>query len=350
MKNITRFLTFLLPVQIIGIYFLSQHSEWIETYYSNGFYPYYSHFLRFLFGKISFSIGDICYTILTIYILMQLWNFIKNRRFCLYRFLSFFSVIILLFYANWGLNYYREPIEKRLHFKNPKYTLEELVSFTEKLIQKTNKVHLQLVKNDTLAVQKTLSDKELLKEAQTSYNHFFNIHPNLKVKGLSYKNSLFSLPLSYTGFSGYLNPFTGEAQINKNIPMNGKPATICHEMAHQTGIAFENEANFMAYLVTTNSKNPFYQYSGYTLGLAYCLRNLQRNGYQQYPDLIKKINKGILKDWRQRRKHWAKYDNDSQKYFSITYDTFLKINQQDDGIISYGKMVRLILNYEKSLQ
>ncbi|MBS9767344.1 MAG: DUF3810 domain-containing protein [Flavobacteriaceae bacterium] len=347
MKNTAKFLTFLLPVQIIGIYFLSQHSEWVEIYYSSKFYYYYSYFMRFLFGEIPFSVGDICYAVLAIYILMQLWNFIKNRRFCLYRFVAFFSVIMLLFYANWGLNYYREPIEKRLHFENPKYTLEELVSFTEKLIEKTNKTHLQLVGNDTIAVQKKLSNKELLKEAQKAYQQLFKVYPNLKVAELSYKNSLFSIPLAYSGFSGYLNPFTGEAQINECTPMNSKPATICHEMAHQTGIAFENEANFLAYLATTNSKNVFYQYSGYTLGLAYCLRNLHKNRYQQYPQLLKKINKGIVKDWEQRQKHWAKYDNNSQEYFSKTYDAFLKLNQQNEGIVSYGQMVRLILNYER---
>ncbi len=344
---LSKLATFLLPVQVVAIFFLSQHSEWVETYYSNYFYHYYSLFLRFLFGEIPFSVGDIGYILLVIYIIMQLWQFLKNRRFSIYKLGAFISVIVFLFYANWGLNYYREPIEKRLHFDNPKYTLEELVSFTEKLIKKTNETHLKLVKNDTLLVQKNLSDKELLELSQKAYQKLFKKHPVLETSELSYKNSLFSTPLSYAGFSGYLNPFTGEAQINKNTPMNGKAVTACHEMAHQTGIAFEDEANFLAYLATTQSDDLFYQYSGYTFGLGYCLGNLRRNGYQQYNILIKQINKGILKDWEERGNHWKKYKNKSQKYFSKSYDQFLKLNQQSNGITSYRKVVKLILNYER---
>ncbi len=50
------------------------------------------------------------------------------------------------------------------------------------------------------------------------------------------------------GFAGYLNPITNEAQVNALIPKNNYPATICHEIAHQVGIASESEANFVGYL------------------------------------------------------------------------------------------------------
>jgi hypothetical protein len=64
---------------------------------------------------------------------------------------------------------------------------------------------------------------------------------------LSTKKSLISLPLTYMGFSGYLNPFTNEAQVNYLGPMYTFPTTTCHEMAHQLGFASETECNLLAF-------------------------------------------------------------------------------------------------------
>ena len=50
------------------------------------------------------------------------------------------------------------------------------------------------------------------------------------------------------GFSGYLNPFTNEAQVDILIPKYQLPTTASHEVAHQLGYAAENEANFIGIL------------------------------------------------------------------------------------------------------
>ena len=56
-------------------------------------------------------------------------------------------------------------------------------------------------------------------------------------------------------FLGYYNPFTGEAQVNTNVPAFVIPFTTCHEMAHQIGYASESEASFVGFLVIRNSNN-----------------------------------------------------------------------------------------------
>lgn len=346
-KSIYKFFTYFFIVEVILVVFASKNVAVVESYYSSNFYVHYATFLRFLLGKIPFSVGDICYVLLVLYILQSVWKVVKNRTFSFYKLGTFISVTFLLFYLNWGLNYYREPIHKRLHFSNQNYTMEELVSFTKKLIKKTNELQMQITKNDTVVVKNKFSYLELQQLSKEAYQLFFKTHKELKARNLSFKNSLFSIPLSYAGFSGYLNPFTGEAQINSKAPNNSKPFTSCHEMAHQTGIAFEDEANFLAYVVTTRSTNTYYRYSGYASALGFCLRNLAKNRYADYTSLLKTIHKGVLKDWKQQREHWKKYRNVSQKHFSKTYDTFLKLNQQNEGILSYEKMVKLILNYER---
>src|SRR6185436_11162142 len=67
----------------------------------------------------------------------------------------------------------------------------------------------------------------------------------------------------YFGFSGYLNPFTGESQMNTAEPVFNKPFVIGHEIAHQLGYGKENEASFVSYLASKNSDNNDFRYSVY---------------------------------------------------------------------------------------
>ena len=64
---------------------------------------------------------------------------------------------------------------------------------------------------------------------------------------------MLSEPWTYTHISGVYTYFTGEANINTNFPDYTIPYTAAHEMAHQRGIAREDEANFIAVLVCISS-------------------------------------------------------------------------------------------------
>ena len=55
--------------QFIIVKLLANYPEFIEAYYSNGVYQFTSKILRYVFGWIPFSIGDILYTIAGVYII-----------------------------------------------------------------------------------------------------------------------------------------------------------------------------------------------------------------------------------------------------------------------------------------
>jgi hypothetical protein len=80
--------------------------------------------------------------------------------------------------------------------------------------------------------------------------------PFLAYKQPSLKEMLIGNIGGYGGFSGYLNPFTGEAQLNGNLPGFLRPYVTCHEIGHQLGYAAEEEANMVGYLVGRKSSNP----------------------------------------------------------------------------------------------
>ncbi len=350
-KKTYKILTILLVMQWAFLRIISQYPDTIEKYYSNGLYIYISKVLNLLFGWIPFSVGDILYAIFVIVILKNIFTSIKNKKIhlknTLFKIGGFISILFFLFHLNWGLNYFRLPVYKTLNFEREKYTTNELVDFTEKLIVKINDVHRSISKNDTIVV-KNILDKDQIKEVSYGvYEQFQEKYPQYSHENLKAKNSLFSIPLTYMGFAGYLNPLTNEAQVNYLIPKNTYPMIVCHELAHQVGIASESEANFIGYLASTNADDVYFNYSGYLMALRFCLVEIYQKDPEKFETLKIEINKGILKDIRQSEAFWESYQNWSEQYFKTFYDTFLKANKQIDGMKSYNKVVVLLVNYHK---
>ena len=94
-----------------------------------------------------------------------------------------------------------------------------------------------------------------------AYRYAAREHPALLYFYPSVKFSFYGYLANYLGFSGYYNPFTGEAQVNTTVPRFVQPFTTCHEIGHQLGYAKEKEANFCGFLATKSSPDPAFRYS-----------------------------------------------------------------------------------------
>jgi len=351
-KKTYKILTILLVMQWAFLRIIAQYPALIEKFYAQGLYVYISSFLSFLFSWIPFSIGDILYTLLAIMIVKNIYTAIKNRKLhfknTLFKIFGIISIVFFIFHLNWGLNYFRQPVYKSLNFENKKYSLNELTDFSEKLIVKINQVQLSITKNDTIAVENKLNKTEIIEVSYTVYDQFQKKYSQFSHENLKIKLSLFSVPLTYMGFAGYLNPITNESQVNSLIPKNSYPIIVCHELAHQVGVASESEANFVGYLAATNSSDVAFNYSGYLMALRFCMFEIYKKDPAKFETLKIEINKGILKDIQQSDAFWESYQNWTETYFKTFYDTFLKANKQKEGIKSYNKVVSLLVNYYKT--
>jgi hypothetical protein len=180
-------------------------------------------------------------------------------------------------------------------------------------------------------------------------NGYKNLPKTLKEYKFNYKStkaSLFSYPLSYMGFGGYLNPFTNEAQVNILTPKYNTPFTTSHEMAHQIGISSESECNFIGFIAASKNKDIYFQYAAYTTLIQYCLRNIEKIQEGKSEIYLQSIHKGVLKNFAENEHFWKKYHTPIDTAFEIFYDSFLKVNQQQDGLESYSKFVELMIGYE----
>lgn len=272
-------------------------------------------------------------------------NQFKNAVSQLIKAIAFLSVIHFCFYFFWGLNYFRNPLSENLNLNQSKYTTEQLLATSNSVIEKLNTYHLLITKNDTVKVKVPYSTEEIYKKSVNGYTNLAKMYPQFAYTTPSVKSSLVSLMQSYTGTSGYINPITGEAQVNSMIPKTGMPATTCHEIAHQIGWGAENDANFIGFLTSINNKDVYFKYSGYRMALNYCLREVRKRDRKVYHQLWKTVNKGISKDFTVSYNHWKKFDNPIKPYIKKGYNSYLKANNQSKGIDSYSYVVDLLIAY-----
>jgi hypothetical protein len=344
------FLSFFLLAQLFFLQIIPYFPKHVEQFYSNGIYPIISGFSRVVFGKIPFSLGDFIYFITILSVLIWLWNkrksWMTEWKNNIVDILGFISVFYFFFHLLWAMNYYREPLFEKMNIKK-EYSDIDLLAFTKNLITKTNTVHGQITKNDSLKVVFPYSQEQVFTMNLNGYKNLSAKHPYFTYSNLSTKKSLFSLPLTYMGFGGYLNPFTNEAQVNDLGPMYSFPMTTNHEMAHQMGYASESECNFIGFLASVKNDNLYFQYSGYSMALRYCLTNWQVRDEKIFKQLLKTVHPGILKNYKESDHFWKQYETPIETGFHAFYDNFLKLNQQKDGIEGYSKFVNLMVNYYK---
>lgn len=345
------YLTLLLPVQILIIKGISFFPEAVERFYSNGLFVYTSKILRYVFGWLPFSFGDILYGVCIVLLIRFFIKKIRSKTLFKKEVLldigATLSIIYASFHILWGINYYRLPLHEILNIEDT-YTEKELITVSEKLIAHANSLHATLEPDDSLSIQIPYNKDEIFEKTIPAYEQLHTIFPDLKYHPKSIKKSILSLPLTYMGFSGYLNPLTNEAQVNGLILNYKAPTTSCHEEAHQLGFAKENEANFIAALTTMNYNDLYFKYSGTTFALKFCLNDLYLRNEEKAICMAEELRPGIRANYREVNEFWESYENPLEFIFESTYDKYLKINNQPDGMETYSYVVALLVNYYKT--
>ena len=160
------------------------------------------------------------------------------------------------------------------------------------------------------------------------------------------KPVLASKAMSYTHITGVYSFYTGEANINVYFPDYTIPYTAAHELAHQRGIARENEANFIAFLVCVGSDDAYVRYSGYMNMLEYILNALYRTDREAYRALLAEIDARLVGELKAYSAFFDQFrDSPAANVSDAVNDTYLKLNGNEAGTASYGLVVELAVAY-----
>ena len=148
---------------------------------------------------------------------------------------------------------------------------------------------------------------------------------------------------TYTHTSGIYVPFTGESNVNTNFPDYIEAYTAAHEIAHQLGVASEDEANFYAFLACMNSGDDYLKYSASLNMFEYLVEDLSR---EKTIELASYIDERVMREFIAYNKFFEKYDNNKIADVSnAVNDMYLKSQGESDGIRTYSKVSALFTAY-----
>jgi len=351
-------------IYILGllIFVFSSFPSLVSKYYQPYFFRPISLMLRIISGKIGIAIGEWIYLIICIVLIIKfiIWISRNYAHFFIPSFWSFqiikiFNLIVklyVLFELIWGLNYQKSnPATDFNMMVSNSYTESQMDSLSLVLIQDLNNSRLKLADTDI----KNLSFNTILNETRAAYDSIDLTYPFLHYRRASLKKAVFPSWGDYLGYTAFYQPLTGEAIVRADLPMLTLPFTVSHEIAHQLGYASETEANFIAFVVGVESKNPLFNYSTQLQLFTYAqqaqLNSIAKRGdYLQFEKVIarnkKLMNPKVLADRKQIRDFFMRKQVVQIPGSAALYNQFLLWNKQTKGIESYDDVLLWALAFQ----
>ena len=327
----------------------------VEKYYSSTVYPYIGMSLGSINSLVPFSIAEIALILLlmgtlTVVILCIIRPkiFLNNINNIFHTSIRLLAIIYILFYFLWGFNYFRVDYMNLANMHGETGTVDDLIALTEEIIQNLNHTRINLKEDNNGVFYLDEDFLELSKLAQHGFKNYTVGSINLDGNYGQAKPVLLSEYMGYTGIMGIYIPFTAEPNVNKDIPPQSILSTITHEMAHQRGFAKEEEANFIAYKANINNPDIRFKYSGYYLATQYLLNEIYIEDKETYFFLYSKLSDAVIRDMDYSREYWKSKEGKTEEIVTNMNDTYLKANNQTEGVRSYNGVVKLLLAEYKS--
>lgn len=326
----------------------------VERLFSRGAYPVISRVISAFTGLWSFSVAEVfVYAVILSVLFLLIRNVVHlaTKKQTLMRFASFLlslavfaGVMLNLFYMLWGFNYSRPTLYQLMELEVRQRPDSELQQLCYVLANKAAELR-DKVSEDENGVFFIEDYHEYFKKIPAAYQNLgeeFAIFssPAAVAKGVQASESM-----SWAGISGIYMPYTCEPNVNVHQPYLLMLSSAAHETAHYLGFAREDEANFIAYLACIYSDDPAIQYSGVMLALINCANKLYRSDANKFAPLREMYSDAMIRDLSAYNEYWDAYEGEVEETFDSINDGYLKFNQQQDGVKSYGMMVDLLLAY-----
>jgi len=324
-------------------------------YYALNVYPVFAEAISFFTSKIKFSLAEFILIamviILVSYLIITLIKTIINKsskyfkRFML-NIAATLSIIYFLFVLFCGINYYRHEFTYYSKLSIKESSTQDLINLCEILVNDANKQRTLLnTSSDGVA---EIFDDNLIETAERAKRSFDNISQKYEVLKGNYpapKLVILSPYMSQLRITGVFFPFTFEANVNIDVPDYQLPSTMLHELVHLRGFMREDEANFISYLACINSGFDDFAYSGTMLALSYSMSALYYEDYDAFVDLYNFYSDDVKNDISYSSNYWKQFETKFAEISNKVNDNYLKANNQEDGVKSYGRMVDLLIAY-----
>jgi len=256
------------------------------------------------------------------------------------------SLAFSCYVAFGGFNYSALTFAERENITLKGSTVQELQDLCLYLAEKAAENRNQLPQDENGVISVDASVFDIAGSAQEGYDRLQERYPEFSGFYVTPKPAVASEVMCYLQISGIYPYIVPEAIVNYKTPLCQLPHTVCHEMAHQRGIAREDEANYISYLACILNPDPLFRYSGYVEALSYSLNALYAVSSTAYWQIRPMIHTGILRDLSAASSFWRSFEQKNEtvaKVSSTVNNTYLQAQNIPDGERSYGRMVDLLL-------
>ena len=343
-------ISFLVFIPVMLLYLLASASQTLADTVNSGVSQQFRKIMASFGEFFPFSLFEVfvfflpLILFLIIYVGIKRFSSLKGGI----RFLINLLALVLLIYSGHilalGIGYKTTPIAEKMELPETSVTAENLKEVMISLCDEVNSLADTVPRNQSGVFEPEYSYSEISEKILASYSTleskygfaegFYSTAKGVKAGNL----------MSYLGISGIYTYITGEANVNTAFPAYDTIFTAAHEMSHQRGVLREDEANFISFMAGINSDSPEFRYSAYTHALILAGNKLSARDSDLYNKLWEHYDKGMIIDFNNNSKYWDQFeDTVIQEVSDTVNDTYLKINNQTDGVASYGRMVDLLL-------
>ncbi len=349
-----RHILLLLSLLTVGAYFLLRGNRALMVTLSEKLVRPCHRALGRAADLVPFSVAELIYALLIVgglvYIIISVVQLArgpeKGKR--LYKLLITLCTAAGLFYGGfcllWGVYYFGDSFCEKIGLKDEPVSAEQLEVVTRYFAQLANEYADEVPRGEDGAFAE--DRKEILRRGAAIYRNVERRFPALAGDELRPKPVVCSKIMSRIEFTGFFFPFTGEANLNVDSPAFMLPSTVAHELAHQRGVAKEQEANFAAVLASMESGDASYIYSSAVMAYIYLGNALYDADREAWERVYATLGDTVLRDLREDREYWAKYeDTPVSKASDAVYEGFLHSYGQTLGLKSYGACVDLLVAY-----
>ncbi len=346
---------FLITALTIALHIISYFSEAFSDFFNLRI----SSIIRFITANITnfipFSLAEALIVLIPVIAFVLIRHAVKNHSdswgSVLTYIASLISVICLfyvLFFWSFGVGYNTTSIDKNLELDRKDVNAEELYNTALILAEKSNEEAKNVAFRSMNFSIMPYDIGELSDKLNEDYKTFSKDNKFLSNMRSNLKPVILSRAMSYTHITGIYSYFTGEANLNTHFPDYTLPFTAAHELAHQRGIAREDEANFIAFLVCKDSADPYIRYSAYVNMLDYFLNALYIADADLYAKVLRNLNGNIIYELIAYSDFFDPFrDSIASSVSGSINDTYLKLNGTE-GEKSYGMVVDLAVAYYKN--
>ena len=261
--------------------------------------------------------------------------------------LSVLAIVFSCFTVGFAPAYRGKTLDKKLGLERTEVSAEELYNTALILSEQINieAENVTFGKDGFSIMPYTI--EEMNDKLIEAYSDICDEYDFVQRLNSNIKPVMFSDAMSYTHITGVYTFFTGEANLNAIFPDYTLPYTAAHELSHQRGIARENEANFMAFLVCAASEDDYVRYCAYLNLYEYVASALYKADQTLYMKAYSTLPMCVKNEMSAYSRFIQKYaDSKVSEVSEAVNNTFLVLHGTE-GTKSYGMVVDLAVAYFK---